>query len=72
MASRTPNPQTGFNAQSANKLSILSTVIDAGIAFARGRRKSGVLLLVAAALSSRVPGLGTATSLLLRVVRRLR
>lgn len=56
----------------ANKLSILSTLIDAGVAFARGRRVNGVLLLAAAALSSRLPGLGVAVSVLLRVYRRLR
>lgn len=60
------------NRQSANKLSIVSTVIDAVLAFARGRPKSGVLLLGAAALSSRIPGIGTAVSLLLRLGRRLR
>jgi hypothetical protein len=66
------NASGGFNSSSANKISIVSTVIDAGIAFARGRRKSALLLLAAAALSSRIPGLGTATSILLRVINRLR
>lgn len=61
---------TAFNRKSLNKLSIVSTVIDAAMAFARGQRKQGVLLLVAAALSSRVPGLGTAASLLSRLARR--
>lgn len=51
-------------------LGILSTLVDAGIAFARGNSASGVLLLVAAALSSRLPGLGVAVSVLLRVYRR--
>nr|WP_276281222.1 hypothetical protein [Halorussus sp. DT72] len=55
-----------------NKLSIVSTLVDAAIAFSRGRKKSGLLLVGAAALSSRVPGLGTAVSLFLRLVRRLR
>ncbi|WP_435347686.1 hypothetical protein [Haloarchaeobius sp. HRN-SO-5] len=63
---------TTVNVNSANKLSIISTVIDAAIAFARGRTKDGVLLLGAAALSSKIPGLGTAVSLLTRLVRRLR
>jgi hypothetical protein len=63
---------TGFDSSSVNKLSIASTVVDAGIAFARGRRKSALLLLAAAALSTRVPGVGTATSVLLRIVHRLR
>ncbi|MDG5818156.1 hypothetical protein [Natronococcus sp. A-GB7] len=62
----------GFGGSSANRLSIVSTVIDAGLAFARGRPKSALLLLAAAALSTRIPGLGTATSILLRVIHRLR
>ncbi|ELY66841.1 hypothetical protein [Natrinema versiforme] len=61
-----------LNRNSAKKLSIVSTVLDAAMAFRRGQRKSGLLLLVAAALSSRVPGIGTAVSLFLRIVRRLR
>ncbi|AHG04269.1 hypothetical protein HALDL1_12205 [Halobacterium sp. DL1] len=63
---------TGFNTRSANKISIVSTVIDAAMAFARGRKKESLLLLGAAALSSRIPGLGTAVSILSRIVRRLR
>ena len=54
------------------RLSMLSTVVDAAMEFARGRSVSGVLLLAAAALSSRVPGIGVAVSVLLRVYRRLR
>lgn len=61
-----------FNSRSANKVSIVSTLVDAALEFARGRRKSGALLLGAAALSSRIPGLGTVVSLLLRFARRLR
>jgi hypothetical protein len=61
-----------INSKSVNTLSIVSTLVDAGIAFVRGRPKSGLLLLGAAAASSRGPGLGTAVSLLLRVVRRFR
>lgn len=57
---------------SASKLGILSTLIDAGVEFARGRSTTGVLLLAAAALSSRLPGLGVAVSVLLRVYRRFR
>ncbi|MFC4437768.1 MULTISPECIES: hypothetical protein [Natrialbaceae] len=63
---------SGFDGSAAKKLSTVSTVIDAALAFARGRPKSGLLLLAAAALSSRLPGLGTAVSLLLRLARRLR
>jgi len=58
--------------QSANRISIVSILVDAALAFARGRPKSGLLLLGAAALSSKIPGIGTATSLLLRIIRRLR
>jgi hypothetical protein len=58
--------------RSLKRLSTVSTVVDALLAFRRGRRKSGVLLLGAAALSSRIPGLGTAASLVLRIARRLR
>lgn len=61
-----------INRRSANRISIVSTLVDAAMAFARGRRKSGALLLGAAALSSRIPGIGTAVSLLLRFARRLR
>jgi hypothetical protein len=63
---------TNTNVQSVNKISIVSTLVDAALAFARGRPKSGLLLLGAAVLSSRIPGVGTATSLLLRIIRRLR
>jgi hypothetical protein len=51
---------------------MVSTLVDAGVAFARGRRVSGVLLFVSAALSTRVPGLGVAVSLLLRAYHRFR
>lgn len=61
-----------LNSKSMNKLSIVSTLVDAAMAFARGRPKSGILLVGAAALSSRVPGVGTAVSLVLRLARRLR
>jgi len=60
------------NTRSLNRVSTVSTLVDAALSFVRGRPKSGVLLLGAAALSSKVPGLGTAVSLLLRLVRWLR
>lgn len=60
------------NIHPANKLSIVSTLVDAAVSFSRGRKKSGLLLLGAAALSSRLPGLGTAVSVFLRIARRLR
>lgn len=55
-----------------NGLSIGATLVDAALAFARGRDVDGLLLLVAAALSTRVPGLGAAASVVLRLLRRLR
>lgn len=58
--------------KSLRDLSTLSTIVDAALAFYRGRIKSGLLLLGAAAVSRKVPGLGTAASLLLRLVKRLR
>ncbi|QSW99753.1 hypothetical protein [Haloterrigena alkaliphila] len=63
---------TGNRSKLLKNASTVTTLIDAVMEFSKGRRASGVLLLVAAALSSRVPGLGTATSLLLRASRRLR
>ena len=53
-------------------LGIVSTLVDAAIAFARGRPKSGLLLLGAAVLSRKIPGIGVAVSVFLRLVRRLR
>lgn len=55
-----------------NDLSFVSTVVDGAVAFARGDRASGVFLLAAAALSRRIPGLGTLASLFVRLARRLR
>lgn len=57
---------------SLGRASTVATLVDAALAFARGRRGSGVLLLAAAAVSTRVPGLGTVVSVLLRLVRRFR
>ncbi|WP_049921488.1 hypothetical protein [Halopiger djelfimassiliensis] len=51
---------------------VVTTLVDAVMEFSKGRRKSGALLLGAAAVSSRIPGFGTAVSLLLRAYRRLR
>ena len=58
--------------RSIRRLGVLSTLVDAGVAFARGRAVDGVLLLASAALSTRVSGLGVAVSVVLRVYRRLR
>ncbi|MXV62752.1 hypothetical protein GS429_11880 [Natronorubrum sp. JWXQ-INN-674] len=51
---------------------VVTTAIDGIMEFSKGRRKSGLLLLGAAAVSSRIPGFGTAASVLLRAYRRLR
>jgi len=61
-----------LGAKSLSKLSIVSTVVDAALAFRRGRPKRGLMLLGAAALSTRFKGLGTAASLLSRLFDRLR
>lgn len=58
--------------KSLRNLSIVGTLLDAALAFRRGRVKSGLLLVGAAAASRKIPGLGTAASVLLRLVRRLR
>ncbi len=51
---------------------VVTTLIDAGMELANGRPKSAALLAGAAAVSTRVPGFGTAVSLLLRGYRRIR
>ena len=50
---------------------VVTTLIDAVSEFARGRTGGGLLLLVAAALSSRVRGVGFVASAALRLYRRL-
>ncbi|ELY42593.1 hypothetical protein [Natronorubrum sulfidifaciens] len=50
--------------------STVTTVVDALVEVANGRTRSGLLLLGAAAASTRIPGLGTAASVVLRVARR--
>lgn len=62
----------GSSHRTLKRLGILSTVLDAAVAFARGRTRSGLLLLAAAALSDRLPGLGVVVSLVLRLSRWLR
>jgi len=64
-------PSVSHQSSPLSNLSIVSTIVDAALAFARGRSVSGVLLLAAAALGTRVPGIGTAMSLLLRLYRRV-
>lgn len=56
---------------SLNKLSIASTVVDAGVALSRGNQKRAAILMGAAVLASRVKGIGTAASILVRVRRKL-
>lgn len=51
---------------------MLSTLVDAAFAFARGRKKTGTLLLAAAAVSSRLHGAGTLASVFVRLVRWFR
>ncbi|MDJ1432978.1 hypothetical protein [Halostagnicola sp. A-GB9-2] len=63
---------TGNRADTLKKASTVTTVIDAIAEFAKGRRVEGLVLLGAAALSSRVPGIGTAASIMLRAYRRFR
>lgn len=62
----------GNSGKGLRDLSTISTLVDAALAFYRGRIKSGLLLVGAAIASRKAPGLGTAASLLLRIVRRLR
>lgn len=63
---------TQFDSGSANTFGIVSTLVDALLAFKRGQNKSGLLLLLAAALSKRFTGLGTVVSVVLRLVRKFR
>jgi hypothetical protein len=53
-----------------NDVSFFSTIVDAAIALTRGERWSAAILLAAAALSRRVPGLGVVASVLARLARR--
>jgi len=55
-----------------DRISIVTALVDAALALARGQKKSGLLLFGAAAFSSRLPGLGTAISLFLRFLRWVR
>lgn len=64
--------QTQTRGRTLGRLGIVTTLVDALLAFARGRPKSGALLLGAAALSSKLPGLGVAVSTLLRLYRKSR
>ncbi|TYT62424.1 hypothetical protein [Natrialba swarupiae] len=51
---------------------VVTTLLDAAMEFSKGRHRSGALLVGAAVISSRVPGFGTAVSVVLRAYRRLR
>jgi hypothetical protein len=63
---------TGLSSRTATDLGIVSTLADAVVELLRGNRKTGALLLGAAALSRKIPGLGVAVSVALRVVRKFR
>lgn len=52
------------------KVGVVTTLIDAAREFSRGRRGTGLLLLVAAVLSSRIRGLGFVASTAVRLYRR--
>lgn len=54
------------------RLGIVSTLIDAAVAFARRDTRMGFLLLGAAVASKWFPGLGVAISVATRLYRRLR
>jgi hypothetical protein len=64
--------QTATGSSTLSRIGIVSTLVDAAVAFSRGRPLSGLLLLASAAFSKRVPGIGVAVSILLRLIRRLR
>jgi hypothetical protein len=53
-----------------HRLGIVSTLIDAGLAFARRDARTGAL--GAAALSTRLTGVGVLASVLVRLLRRTR
>jgi len=57
---------------SLKDISTLSTVLDAAMALTRKEYWSAAFLFVAAALSRRVPWLGTVASVLVRLARRRR
>ena len=54
------------------RLGITSTVIDALWALRRGNTRDGLLLLGAAVISRRLPGIGVLASVGIRLYRRLR
>ena len=64
--------QTHTNANLLKNAGVVTTLIDGVLEFAKGRRKSGLLLVGAAAVSAKIPGFGTAVSAALRAYRRLR
>lgn len=66
-----PMTVTGNRSDLFKNTSVVMTLIDAILEFSKGHRGTGLLLLAAAAISSRIPGFGTAVSLLLRAYRRL-
>lgn len=70
-----PKRQTDMRTAPAGlftKIGIATTVVDAAMAFARGNRRSGAILLGAAAVSTKLSGSGIVASIALRLLRRLR
>lgn len=74
-----PPPNNGMGSDTSGsrlsgllgKIGVVTTLLDAVREFRRGRKGSALLLLVAAALSSRVRGVGFVVSAILRLYRRL-
>jgi hypothetical protein len=64
--------QTRSASSVLNDASIVSTLVDAARALTRGERWSAAFLVVAAVLSNRIPGLGVAASVVVRLARRFR
>lgn len=63
---------SALNSKRLTALSMVSTISDALVAFARGRRKRGLVLLGAAAATWKLRGLGVLASILVRLVGRIR
>lgn len=67
----TPDTSDGRGSGLLRKIGVVTTLFDAVREFRRGHKGSALLLLVAAALSSRVRGVGFLASTALRLYRRL-
>jgi len=64
--------QTQTQGSPLGNIAVLSTAVDAAVAFCRGDHWAAALLLGAAALSTRVTGAGVVASVLVRLIRRFR